>query len=83
MVLDLIHKELTINASTADHPDTQERLRLISLGETDLIGDLRHCNPERPSDKLDEIFQQLAQLVEETTAADERRQGNAHLDIPW
>ena len=77
-VLDLIYKELTLDAATAAHPDIQERLRLISLGETDLIADLRHLNPGRPN-KFDEYFQHLAAVVEESTAADERRHGTAHL----
>ncbi|XP_033753308.1 uncharacterized protein LOC117336780 [Pecten maximus] len=79
MILNFIYKELTMDATTAEHPDTQERLRLISLGETDLIADLRHCNPGRPSEKFDTFFQHLADLVEESTAADERRQGTSHL----
>lgn len=78
-VLDMIYKELTLDATTAAHPDTQERLRLISLGETELIADLRHINPGRPSDKFDEFFHHLASVVEESTAADERRHSNAHL----
>ena len=77
-VLDLIYKELTLDAATAAHPDIQERLCLISLGETDLIADLRHLNPGRPN-KFDEYFQHLAAVVEESTAADERRHGTAHL----
>lgn len=44
-VLDMIYKELTLDAATSAHPDTQERLRLIFLGETELIADLRHINP--------------------------------------
>lgn len=78
-VLDMIYKELTLDASTAAHLDTQERLRLISLGETELIADLRHINPGRPSDKFDEFFHHLASVVEESTAADERRHSNANL----
>lgn len=58
---------------TVAHPDTHERLRLISLDETELIADLRHINPGRPSDKFDEIFLHLASVVEVSTAADERR----------
>lgn len=71
-VLDMIYKELTLDAATSAHPDTQERLRLISLGETELIADLRHINPGRPSDKFDEFFHHYASVVEESTAADER-----------
>lgn len=54
---------------TVAHPDTHERLRLISLDETELIADLRHINPGRPSDKFDEFFLYLASVVEESTAA--------------
>lgn len=78
-VLDIIYKNFTLDATTAAHPDTQERLRLIYLGETELIADLQHINPGRPSDKFDEFFHHLASVVEESTAADERRHSNAHL----
>lgn len=78
-VADLIYKELTLDASAAAHPDTQERLRLIFLGESDLLADLRHLNPGRPSHTFDKFFEVLERIVEEITAADERRHNIAHL----
>lgn len=48
-VADFIYKELTLDASTARHPSTMERLRLIFLGEKGLLADLRHLNTGRPT----------------------------------
>jgi hypothetical protein len=78
-VAELIYKELALDASTSSHPDTQERLRLIFLGDSDLITDLRHLNTGRPSGHFDVFFETLAEVVEEVTAADERRHNAAHL----
>lgn len=55
-VLEFIYKELAIDGSQATNPVMQERLRLISLGHTDLIADLRHTNPGRPNSKFDGFF---------------------------
>lgn len=78
-VADLIYKELSLDASAALHPDTQERLRLIFLGESDLLVDLRHVNPGRPSGHFDTFFKHLSAIVEDITAADERRHNIAHM----
>ena len=78
-VADMIYKELTLDASTANHPETQERLRLIFLGEKGLLADLRHLNTGKPTGTYDQFFEELAKLVEELTAADERRHNVAHL----
>ena len=78
-VAELIYKEPTLDASASNHPATQERLRLIFLGQEGLLGDLRHLNPGRPSGIFDVFFDKLAEIVEEVTAADERRQNVSHL----
>ena len=78
-VADLIYKELCLDSSAAAHPDTQERLRLVFLGEEGLLADLRHLNPGRPSGRYDVFFEHLSKLVEEVTAADERRHNTCHL----
>lgn len=78
-VADLIYKELTLDASTASHPSTMERLRLIFLGEKGLLSDLRHLNTGRPTGRYDIFFEHLCSVVEEITAADERRHNIAHL----
>lgn len=36
-VVDLIYKELAMDASIADNPETQKRIRLIFLGEKEWI----------------------------------------------
>ena len=77
-VLDFIYKELALDTSVANHPATQERLRLISLGNTGLIADLRHLNPGRPGNKYDTFFGVMRDIVEDITAADELRHGEAH-----
>ena len=76
---DFIYKELTLDGAAAAHPITQERLRLISLGHTGLIADLRHLNPGRPSNTFDTFFEAMEGVVENITAADDRRHGEAHL----
>ena len=38
---EFLYKELANDASAADDPEMQERLRLISLGHTDIIEDVR------------------------------------------
>ncbi|XP_070559193.1 uncharacterized protein [Ptychodera flava] len=78
-VADFIYKELALDASTASHPETQQRLRLIFLGEKGLVADLRHLNAGRPTGTYDVFFEKLAELVENVTAADERRHNTAHL----
>lgn len=41
---EFIYQSLAIDSSVASHPDTQQRLRLIFLGETGLLADLRKLN---------------------------------------
>jgi len=77
-VADMLYKELTLDVSVAAHPITQERMRLIFLGHTGLIGDLRNINPGRPSGTFDTFFDALAGVVENVTAADDRRHGLSH-----
>lgn len=78
-VADMIYKELSFDRATANHPATQERIRLIFLGEKGLLSDLRHLNPGRPNTTFYQLFAKLAAEVEKVTAADERRHGDAHL----
>ncbi|XP_062616566.1 uncharacterized protein LOC134278262 [Saccostrea cucullata] len=78
-VVEYIYKELAFDGSQTTNPIMQERLRLISLGHTDLIADLRHTNPGRPNTKFDVFFEKLQDALEDITAADDRRHGNAHL----
>lgn len=78
-VANLIYQELALNFSAAEHPVTQERLRLIFLGQNDLIPDLRVLNPGRPNNNFDVFFETLSKEVEKITAADDRWHGTAHL----
>ena len=78
-VLVMLYKELTYDASVSSHPDTVQRVRMISQGETGLLADLRHINPGRPSGQFDSFFEKLSEIVEGYTAADERRHNIAHM----
>ncbi|MES9904556.1 MAG: hypothetical protein ABW168_18000, partial [Sedimenticola sp.] len=78
-LLDMIYKDLTLDATTVSHPDTQQRLRMIFMGEVGLLADLRKLNPGRPSGTFDLFFAKLGELVEEFTAADDRRHNEAHM----
>ena len=68
-----------MDASQASHPEMQERIRLISLGETGLVATLRELNAGRPSDKCDIFFEKMTEVVESVTAVDDRRHGEEHL----
>ena len=70
---------LYLDGSAAAHPITRERLRLISLGHSILVTDLRNLNPGRPNNKYDTFFDKMAGIVEGITAADDRRHGQVHL----
>lgn len=78
-IVDFIYNELALDRSSANHPDMQQRLRLIFLGEQGLIPDLRHLNPGRPSYEFDICFEVLGKMVGEVTVADDRRHGFAHM----
>jgi hypothetical protein len=80
--LDCIYRELTMDASAANRPDVQERIRLILLGETGLVADLRSLNTGRPLGTYDRFFSKMATVIEEAICADERRHGVAHV-APW
>ena len=78
-ISEFIYKELALDGTAAAHPVTKERLRLISLGHSGLVTDLRNLNPGRPNNKYDKFFENMAGIVEDITAADDRRHGEAHL----
>lgn len=78
-IVDFIYNELALDQSSANHPDMQQRLRLIFLGEQGLIPALRHLNPGRPSYEFDICFEVLGKMVGEVTVADDRRHGFAHM----
>lgn len=77
VVKTIIYRTLTNDASAPSNPVMEERLRLISLGNTDIIDDLRHLNTGRPH-AFDNFFQKLQEIVEEVTAADDRRHNVCH-----
>ena len=44
-----------------------------------LLSDLIHLNPGRPTGRYDVFFQHMTGVVEEVTAANKRRHGEAHV----
>ena len=80
-VLRHVYRTLTGDASKEiDCAEIDQRVRLaIETEDPDLIIDLRHLNNGRPGDTFDVFFKQLALLVEQLTAADDRRHGIAHM----
>lgn len=77
-VRDYIYRNLTMDASAANNPVLQDRLRLICLGYTGIVDDLRHLNKGRPQ-MFDLFFEKMEEVIEEVTAADERRHNIAHI----
>ena len=64
-----------ISSAEIDH-----RVKLaIETDDPDLIIDLRHLNTGRPGDTFDVFFREFELIVEEITAADDRRHGVAHM----
>lgn len=78
-LLDTIYKELTLDASKEAHPITLQRIRMIFLGETGLLPDLGKLNPGKPSGQYDLFFEKLGEIIEEYTAADDRRHNISHM----
>ncbi|XP_014676567.1 PREDICTED: uncharacterized protein LOC106816458 [Priapulus caudatus] len=77
-VRDCIYRALTQDASAPANAVMTERLRLISLGQTGIVDDLRRMNTGRPH-VFDQFFDKLQEVVESVVAADERRHNVAHL----
>ena len=57
-----------------------ERIRLaIETEDPELVTDLRHLNKGRPADTFTIFFRELEAIVEQLTAADDKRHGIAHM----
>ena len=78
-LLEMLYQELCLDSSTVNHPDTAQRIRAMFLGAPGLVADLRHLNPGRSGGTFDVFFQHMATVIEEVTAADDRRHGTAHM----
>lgn len=78
-ILEFMYKELTLDGSKETNPAMQERLRIISLGKTNLLADLRHANSGRPNTEFDTFFEKLGGIIEDLSAADDIRHGHTHL----
>jgi hypothetical protein len=49
------------------------------MGETGLLSDLRKLNAGRPTGSFDVFFEKLSGIIDEVTAADERRQNVSYM----
>ena len=78
-LLEMLYQELCLDSSTANHPDTTQRIRAMFLGAPGLVADLRHLNPGRPGGAFDVFFEEMEKVIEEVTDADDRRHGTAHM----
>lgn len=78
-VIESIYQRLALDSSSHTNPAANERIRLILLGETGLVEDLRTHNPGRPNTTYDKFFEVLGSVIDEVIAADDRRHGEAHL----
>ena len=70
-----------LDSSTANHHDTTQRIRAMFLGAPGLVADLRHLNPGRPGGAFDVFFEEMEKVIEEVTAAEDRRHGTAHVSM--
>ena len=79
-VLRYIYQRLTLDASADQNPDLDDRVKFALQTNTyDIVLDLRHLNAGRPSDTFNEFFTTLNGMIDDWTAADERRHGIAHM----
>lgn len=79
-VLRTIYSELTLDASMEQNKQVENRIKKAILAEdADLVTDLRHINTGRPNVTFDTFFDELSEVVEEITAADDRRQNVEHM----
>ena len=76
-----VYRELTSDASREiSRAEIDQRVQLaIETNDPELIVDLRHLNEGRPGDTFDAFFRELELVVDEITAADDRRHGICHM----
>ena len=75
---EFLYRYLTLDASAAANTVMQHRMHLISMGHTGIVADLRTLTCGRPG-VYDPFFEKLEEVVEEATAADDRRHNVAHI----
>ena len=76
-ILRSIYSELSLDATAQQNPALDARVQNALLADDpDLVLDMRHMNPGRPSETFTEFFDKLSSKVEELSAVDERRHGN-------
>ena len=84
-VLRHVYRTLTSDSITgATSSEIDQRVPLaIELEDADLVINLRHLNKERPGDTFDVFFKKLANMVNQITAAEDRRHGVSHMSEFW
>lgn len=55
-VANMLYKKLCMDGSVAQNPITQEKIRLIFLGEPGLVKGLGSLNPGRPNSTYDNFL---------------------------
>ena len=75
-IADFVYQQLSLDRTEIDS-DMQHRLNFIFLGETDLMSDMRALNGSEGG-VYEPYFEKMSVLIEEFTAADERRHGEVH-----
>ena len=78
-LLDVIYKEFALDATVANHPETETRIHAMVLGAPGLVADLRSLNPGRPGGTYDLLFEKMSDYLNELTSCDDRRHGGAHM----
>ena len=77
--MDVIYKELALDATVANHPETETRIHAMVLGASGLVADLRSLNPGRPGGTCDLFFEKMSDYLNELTSRDDRRHGGTHM----
>ena len=78
-LLDVIYKELALDATVANHPETETRIHAMVLEASGLVADLRSLNPGRPGGTYDLFFEKMSDYLNELISCDDRRHGGAHM----
>ena len=76
-----VYHTLTGDSSTAaTSSEIDQRIQLaIESEDADLVIDLRHLYKGQPGDTFDVFFEEIANMVDQITAADDRRHGVSHM----
>ena len=76
-ILRSIYSELSLDATASQNPTLDARVQnaFIIADDPDLVLDMRHVNPGRPSETFTDFFDKMSSKVDELSAVEERRHG--------